>query len=317
MRTTGALVVCGVVSSVLLACGAGGGPGAEAPAAAPAAALAPGAAGIYDDALAAGWTDRTVGATRNLAATSPVYTGTRAITVSFQASGGILFRRTSGIVSGASALQLAVRSDAVANPRLLVAGVLGSAVRNLVPLAGYCAGGAIPSGAWTLCKVPLSALGAAGATFDGFGFQEGSGKALTGIAFDEVQLLPAASVPPPSTVVVSIAPAAPSADACGTVKLSATVTGASSTGVTWSIQEGAAGGTVDASGNYKAPNATGTFHVVATSAASPAASATVPVAVQQRILAIAVTPASATVGSGGTAQLAATISTTCGVVTAQ
>jgi hypothetical protein len=37
--------------------------------------------------------------------------------------------------------------------------------------------------------------------------------------------------------------------------------------VLWSIQEGVAGGSIDASGNYTAPAASGTFHVVATSAA--------------------------------------------------
>jgi len=40
-------------------------------------------------------------------------------------------------------------------------------------------------------------------------------------------------------------------------------------GVTWSIQEGAAGGTITAAGTYTAPNATGTFHVVATSVFDP------------------------------------------------
>ena len=44
--------------------------------------------------------------------------------------------------------------------------------------------------------------------------------------------------------------------------------------VTWSVQEGAAGGSVDASGRYTAPGTPGTFHVVATSVADASKSAT-------------------------------------------
>jgi len=50
----------------------------------------------------------------------------------------------------------------------------------------------------------------------------------------------------------------------------ASVSGASSgqsTGVSWSVQEGAAGGTIDANGKYTAPATEGTYHVVATSVA--------------------------------------------------
>ena len=57
-----------------------------------------------------------------------------------------------------------------------------------------------------------------------------------------------------------------------TFTFSATVTGASSgqsSGVTWAVQEGAAGGTIDANGKYTAPETEGTYHVVATSVADP------------------------------------------------
>ena len=37
----------------------------------------------------------------------------------------------------------------------------------------------------------------------------------------------------------------------------------------WSVQEGASGGTIDATGRYTAPTAAGTYHVVATSVADP------------------------------------------------
>lgn len=88
---------------------------------------------------------------------------------------------------------------------------------------------------------------------------------------------------PAAPVAVTVSPAAPALATDGTQAFSAAVTGSSNTGVTWSIQEGAAGGTISASGAYTAPavvaNGTGTFHIIATSQADPTktASATVTV----------------------------------------
>lgn len=59
----------------------------------------------------------------------------------------------------------------------------------------------------------------------------------------------------------------------------ATVTGTADLSVTWTVAEGSAGGSVTASGAYTAPSATGTYHVVATSNADPARSATATVTV--------------------------------------
>jgi hypothetical protein len=51
------------------------------------------------------------------------------------------------------------------------------------------------------------------------------------------------------------------------------------TAVTWAVQEGVSGGSVDATGKYTAPGTEGTFHVVATSVADPSKSATAAVLV--------------------------------------
>lgn len=56
------------------------------------------------------------------------------------------------------------------------------------------------------------------------------------------------------------------------VAFSATAAGAVAAQITWSIQEGAAGGTVTADGLYTAPSLNGTFHVVAVSSLDPAKS---------------------------------------------
>jgi hypothetical protein len=57
-----------------------------------------------------------------------------------------------------------------------------------------------------------------------------------------------------------------------------------STGVTWSVQEGASGGSITPAGSYTAPSATGTFHVVATAQADAARTAVATVSVTARTL---------------------------------
>jgi hypothetical protein len=121
------------------------------------------------------------------------------------------------------------------------------------------------------------------------------------------------AVPPP--VVVTVAPPVAAANGCTTLAFTATVTGASDGSVTWAVQEGAAGGAITAAGVYTAPAAPGTYHVVATSRADATRSAVVPVTVTEKILQVAVTPQTIQLAAGGTAQLTATVTTTCGAFT--
>jgi len=78
------------------------------------------------------------------------------------------------------------------------------------------------------------------------------------------------TVPP---VVISISPTSDTLGPAGKRTFVAAVMGASNTAVTWSVEEGAAGGTIDVNGNYVAPTTQGTFHPVATSVADPAKNA--------------------------------------------
>ncbi len=122
--------------------------------------------------------------------------------------------------------------------------------------------------------------------------------------------------PAPATPVsVTITPATAALDTCRTLAFTATVSGASNGAVTWTIQEGSAGGTIAPDGSYTAPAAAGTYHVVATSQASPSSSATAAVTVADRILGVTVSPATLTLAPGTSAQFTATVTTTCGSVT--
>jgi hypothetical protein len=119
-------------------------------------------------------------------------------------------------------------------------------------------------------------------------------------------------------VSVGVAPSSISADACQVVTFSATVSGAPSQGVTWSVKEGASGGTITPAGVYTAPSSAGTYHVVATSLADPSRTAEASVAVgAERVLEVAVTPGTGTVASNGVLSFSAMVTTTCGTFAAQ
>jgi len=81
------------------------------------------------------------------------------------------------------------------------------------------------------------------------------------------------STPPSSPVAVSVSPTNFSMNQGGTQAFMATVTGTTNTAVSWSVQEGTAGGSISNQGVYTAPNKAGTFHVIATSQADTSKSA--------------------------------------------
>ncbi len=119
------------------------------------------------------------------------------------------------------------------------------------------------------------------------------------------------------TVTVTVSPGAATVDACKPLQLSAAVTGTASTGVTWYVLEGAAGGTVSNTGLYTAPSTAGTYHAIATSSASSSATGTATVTVQDHILSVALNPSAVNLDTGGTTQFTSTVTTTCGTFAAQ
>jgi Zn-dependent metalloprotease len=102
---------------------------------------------------------------------------------------------------------------------------------------------------------------------------------------------------------VSITPAALSMVTGSSWPLSATVSGSSNSNVVWTLQEGAAGGTItagtgDAPSVYTAPSVPGVYHTIATSVADPARSAVLTVTVQAN--SITINPTATTTLIGGT-----------------
>lgn len=120
------------------------------------------------------------------------------------------------------------------------------------------------------------------------------------------------TVTAPPTVTVAIAPTTATVDACTTYTFRATVTGTQDSAVTWSVSEGSTGGTVSSAGVYSAPDTAGTYHVVAASRASPAATASATVTVRDHVLSITVDPSGVSVSPGGAQQFTASVTTSCG-----
>ncbi len=108
----------------------------------------------------------------------------------------------------------------------------------------------------------------------------------------------------PAPVSLSVSPANGSVGVGGTQAFTATVTGSANKGVTWSVREGTAGGTMDSGGNYTAPGTIGVYHVIATSQANTTKTATVPVTVHTLV---SIAPATAILVVGGSGTFRATV----------
>jgi len=80
---------------------------------------------------------------------------------------------------------------------------------------------------------------------------------------------------------VSISPGAVHVAPSGMQQFSASINGSSNVTFSWSVQEGASGGSITDTGLYTAPAATGTYHVVATNKADASASASATVLVNK------------------------------------
>jgi len=107
-----------------------------------------------------------------------------------------------------------------------------------------------------------------------------------------------------TAVTVGVRPATTQTQAGLTVQFAAQVTGNTNTQVTWTLQEGSAGGSVTSTGLYTAPLTAGTYHVVATSQADPTKAATAAVTVAAlpapAITSFSASPATVTAGTSTT-----------------
>ena len=133
---------------------------------------------------------------------------------------------------------------------------------------------------------------------------------LTGLACLSVLFSGCSGLPHPSSG-VSVSPATVNVAVGKTQQFTATVAGASNTGVTWTVVGGAPNGTIVSTGVYTAPITVPnppTVTVTATSQANTAQSGSAKVTVTAPVGAITVSPSSATVANFGTQQFTASVS---------
>jgi len=104
-------------------------------------------------------------------------------------------------------------------------------------------------------------------------------------------------------VAVTISPVSASMLSSGTQQFTASVTGSSNTAVSWS----ASAGSVSSSGMYTAPAAAGSYTVKATSAADSTKSASATVTVSAPVVAVSISPGSASLSTSATQQFTATV----------
>jgi len=123
---------------------------------------------------------------------------------------------------------------------------------------------------------------------------------------------------PAQQVSVAVIPGAVNVLIGGSASFAAAVTGTANVSVNWSVQEGASCGSVTSAGVYSAPTAAATCHVVATSAADTTRSGSATVTVTAApVVTVSVSPATASITTGGTRTFTATVSgTTAGQSTA-
>jgi NHL repeat len=110
-----------------------------------------------------------------------------------------------------------------------------------------------------------------------------------------------------SLLTISVVQTAATLNVGKSISFSATVGNAAVTGVSWSVQEGAVGGTITNVGVYTAPTTPGIYHVIATAQADTSKSAIVTVTVIPAV-SITVSQQTATLVIGHSQMFAATVS---------
>jgi hypothetical protein len=147
---------------------------------------------IYTDMLGTGWEDWSWGATRNLAATDQVYSGTHAISVTLGAWGALSFWHPAFDSAPYYWLEFYVRGFPPGEQHLwaLFYEEDGTELRRRpVDDCRYMEGGTIEAGTWKRARIPLSHLNAADRTLVRVSIQDRSGQAPTGVWVDEIRLV--------------------------------------------------------------------------------------------------------------------------------
>ena len=210
-----------------------------------------------------------------------------AVQLTATADSGFAFAGWSGACSGSGACAFSIGKDetvrvtftkVVPTQRTLSIALSGDGTVTSAP-AGISCPGTCSASFGDGASVTLTASASAGSTFSGW---SGAcpGQVTCSVTMTADQNV-GASFAPTAAVSLTISPLAASITSGATQRFTATVSGSADMAVAWSVAEGAAGGSIDPAGLYTAPQASGTFHVVAASHADPSRTATAAVTVSK------------------------------------
>lgn len=158
---------------------------------------------IYQDALAAGWQNWSW-ATVNLAATTPVHTGTASIQMLPTGFQGLYLASPGASVAFAdyTALRFWIHGGSGSSQNLSLSFQLGSTVVQQRPLGPLVQGGGVAAGQWREVVVSFQGAGAPTGSFDGIIVQDQAGAPQPAVYLDDIVLERAG--PPPGPVVVEL-----------------------------------------------------------------------------------------------------------------
>ncbi len=156
--------------------------------------------------------------------------------------------------------------------------ILGAGLSSQINVVGYDSSGAVVLIDPSTISFSSSNSGLVAVTSTGLATASTSDGTAT-VSIAESDSGKTLSLPLNVVPTVTVTPSAPTLSVRGTATFVATVVGPTNTGVTWSIQEGGAGGAITSGGIYTAPTTHGTYHVIATSAADTTRTATATITV--------------------------------------
>ncbi|MGI8419237.1 MAG: tyrosinase family protein [Candidatus Levyibacteriota bacterium] len=154
---------------------------------------------VYGDALASGWSDASYNAT-DTSVTTPVFSGTNAISSLINANGGFDLQSVSGqITTSTTSLHFALRATQANQQYEVYADTqYGQPLRAPVSLANY--GGQPTATGWTSYDIPLSALGATGVMLKDIAIHDSTGTNQPVLYVDDVELRSASGSTTPTPI---------------------------------------------------------------------------------------------------------------------
>jgi hypothetical protein len=153
------------------------------------ASTPPGGVTIYGDGLAAGWRSWSWGSSTNFGVASPVYAGSRSLSVQITSGWGALYLRADQAVTGTADMRLRFAARASQPGQRYLVRLVDSGGQSGTEVLLADVGGDPAADRWTVYDIPIAALGMVGRPIAGIILQDPFGQPLPPLYVDEVQFV--------------------------------------------------------------------------------------------------------------------------------